>query len=132
MTNDTVDQMNRQIEDTVAGPARTYASLVLDHVEQLASLQLEAARAYTEAGLQQARAALEVANPADLQSYVENQQKVARVLSERIKGDVEKVAALNQTFAQNAQKLTQDSAGKASTAAEEGTRQATRTAAKSQ
>ena len=119
MSNETAKQMQSQIENTVAGPARTYASLVLDHFEQLTSLQLETAKAYAETGLQQARAALEVKNSSDLQSYVANQQKVTQELSERIKGDVEKVTSLNQAFAKNAQKVTQDSAGEVSKAAED-------------
>lgn len=132
MSNETVNQMQSQIENTVAAPARTYAGLVLDHVEQLMSLQLETAKAYAETGVQQARAALEVRNPSDVQAYVDNQQQVARDLGERIKGDVEKVTALNQTFAQNAQKATQDSAQKVSEVAKEGAKKATQATAKSQ
>lgn len=119
MSDETANQMQSQIENTVTGPARTYASLVLDHFEQLTSLQLETAKAYAETGLQQARAALEVKNSSDLQSYLANQQKVTTELSERIKSDVEKVTSLNQAFAKNAQKVTQDSAGEVSKAAEE-------------
>ena len=132
MSNDTVNQMQTQIENTVAGPARTYASMVLDHFEKLANLQFEAVKAYTETGMQQARAALDVKNPSDVQAYVENQQKAAKELGERMKGDAEKVASLNQTFAQNAQKVTQDSAQKASKAAQDGTKKDTQAAAKNQ
>ena len=124
MSNETANRMQSQIEDTVTGPARTYASLVLDHFEQLTSLQLETAKAYAETGLQQARAALEVKDSADLKNYVESQQKIAKELSERVKGDAEKVMSLNQAFAQNATKVTQDSARKVSKAAEESTRKA--------
>lgn len=108
MSNETVNQMQSQIEKTAARPARTYASLVLDHFEQLTSLQLETAKACAETSIQQARAALEVKDSADLQGYVEYQQKVAKDLSERVKGDIEKATSLNQAFVQNAQKLTQD------------------------
>lgn len=132
MSNETVNQMQSQIENTVAGPARTYASLVLDHVEQLMNLQLEAAKAYTETGVQQARAALEVKSPSDVQAYVESQQQAAKELGERVKGDVENVTSLNQAFAQNAQKTVQESAQKVSKAAEAGTKKATQTTAKSQ
>jgi phasin family protein len=131
MSNETVNQMQSQIENTVAAPARTYASLVLDHVEQLMNLQLEAAKAYTETGVQQARAALDVKNPSDVQAYVENQQKVAKELGERAKGDVEKVTSLNQTFAQNAQKVTQESAKKVSKAAQDGAKSANKAATQS-
>lgn len=131
MSNEPVNQMQSQIENTVAGPARTYASLVVDHAEQLANLQLEAAKAYTETGVQQVRAALDVKNPSDVQSLVENQQKVAKELGERIKGDVEKVASLNQTFAQNAQKVTQESAQTVSKAAEDNVKNVSKAAQES-
>ncbi len=119
MSNEAVTQMQSQIEKTVAGPARTYASLMLDHFEKLATLQFEAARTYADTGVQQARAALEVKNPSDIQAYFDNQQKVARELGERIKGDFDKVASLNQAFAQNAQKVAQESAQTVSKAAED-------------
>ena len=124
MSNETSKQIQSQIEDTVAGPARTYASLVLEHFEKLTNLQLETAKTYAETGLHQARAALEVKNPSDLQSYVEKQQQVAKELSDRIQGDVEKVTSLNQAFMQNAQKITEDSARKASKTVESATKKA--------
>ncbi|PWG61335.1 phasin family protein [Spiribacter halobius] len=132
MNSDTVNQFQSQIESTIAGPARAYASLVLDHFEQLTNLQLETVKGYTETGLKQTRAALDVKGPSDVQAYVESQQKVAKELGERVKNDVEKVTALNQTFAQNVQKVTQDSAQSVSKATQEGARKATQAAAKTQ
>ncbi|MCG5541889.1 MULTISPECIES: phasin family protein [unclassified Halorhodospira] len=116
MSNEPVNQMQTQIENTVARPARNYASVMLDHFEQLANLQFEATKAYAETSMQQARAALEVKDSSDVRAYMENQQKVAKEMGERIKGDMEKVASLNQAFAQNAQSVTRDSAEKASKA----------------
>ncbi len=110
MSNETVTQMQKQFDSTFGAPARSYASMVLDHVEQLANLQFEAAKAYAETGVQQARAALDVKDPSDVRAYVENQQKVAKELGERLKGDAEKVVSLNQAFAQSAQKFAQDNA----------------------
>ena len=117
-TNDPVNQVQQQIDATVGAPARSFASLMLDHVEQLTSLQFEAAKAYADAGVQQARAALEIKDPSDLRAYTENQQKVAKDLGERMKGDAEKVVSLNQDFAQKAQKVAQDSAQTATKAAQ--------------
>ncbi|MDN3517592.1 phasin family protein [Aquisalimonas lutea] len=117
MSNEAVTQMQKQFDSTIAGPARTYASLVLDHFEQLASLQFDAVKAYAETGVQQARAALDVKDASDVRAYVENQQKIAKDLGERFKGDAEKVVSLNQDFAQKAQKVTEDTAKSASKAA---------------
>ena len=124
MSKKAVNDMQRQIENTVAGPARTFATLMLDHIEKLTSLQFESARTYADTGLRQARAALEVKEPSDLQSYVEKQQKVANELSERFKEDVEKVMSLNQAFASKAQKVAQESSKEASQAMEEEARKA--------
>ena len=120
MSNEPVNQMQTQIENTVARPARSYASFMLDHFEQLANLQFEAAKAYAETSMQQARAALEVKDSSDVRAYMENQQKVAKEMGERIKGDMERLVSLNQAFAQNAQNVTEESAKKASKAAQEG------------
>lgn len=129
MSNEPVNQMQTQIENTVARPARSYASFMLDHFEQLANLQFEAAKAYAETSMQQARAALEVKDSSDVRAYMENQQKVAKEMGERIKGDMEKVASLNQAFAQNAQKVTQDSTKKATETAQEGAEKVTQDSA---
>lgn len=118
-TNDPVNQVQQQIDATVAAPARSFASLMLDHVEQLASLQFEAAKAYADAGVQQARAALEIKDTDALQQYAEKQKAVAKDLGERVKADGEKVVALNQDFANEARKLVESSAQSASETATE-------------
>ncbi|MFV8836537.1 phasin family protein [Aquisalimonas sp. APHAB1-3] len=124
MSNETVNQMQQQFDSTFAAPARTYASMMLDHVEQLANLQFEATKAFAETGVKQARAALEVKDPSDVRAYIESQQNVAKELGERMKGDAEKVVSLNQAFAENAQKVTQESAQNVSQAAQDVTKTA--------
>jgi len=108
MSNETLNQFNAQFEKLFVGPARTYASLLVDHTEQLVKTQLEATKAYADVGLKQYRAALDIKDQKDLQSYVEGQQKLAQELGERVKGDAEKVVNLNQEFVQKAQKVAED------------------------
>ncbi|MEX0732093.1 MAG: TIGR01841 family phasin [Aquisalimonadaceae bacterium] len=120
MNNETVTQMQKQFESTFSGPARTYAGLVVDHFEQLANLQFETVKAFADTSLKQARAALEVKDPANIRTYFENQQKVAKELGERVKGDAEKVVSLNQGFVQKYQKIAEDSAKNVSKAAGQG------------
>lgn len=117
MSNETVAQVQKQFESVVGAPARTYASLVLDHFEQIAKVQTEAAKAYADTTFKQFRTAMDVKDPSDVRAYVENQQKVAQELGERVKGDAEKVVSLNQAFVEKAQKVAQDSAKSASAAA---------------
>ena len=118
MSNETVSQIQKQFESTVATPARNYVGAVLEHFEQLANLQFDAAKAYAEASMQQARAALNIKDPSDLSAYIANQQKVVQELGERMKGDAEKVVSLNQAFSQKAQKATEANVKNVSKAAQ--------------
>ncbi|MBN8414294.1 phasin family protein [Halomonas denitrificans] len=99
---------NEQVETLFFGPARAYANLTVDFAEKLASAQLDAAKAYAETGLAQARAFTSVKDAEGLRSYMEGQQKVAKDLTERMKGDAEKVVALQQDFVSKSQKLAED------------------------
>lgn len=110
MSTNSPDRFNEQLEKLLMGPTRAFIGLGVDHLEKLVNVQLEATKAYTELGLQQARAALEIREPKDLENYVQGQQEVVRTLGERVKGDAEMVVALNREFAEKAQQLAQESA----------------------
>jgi len=111
MIEETLSKTTEQAEKLFIGPARTYAGLAIDHAEKLFSVQLDAARAYSEVGLKQLRAALAVKDPKSFQAYVSGQQKAASELGERVKDDAQKVAAMNQEFVAKTQKLAQENAG---------------------
>ncbi|MBB3191359.1 phasin family protein [Halomonas cerina] len=102
-------QLTDQFESMFFGPARAYASLSVDYTEKLVNAQLEAGKAYTDTGLAQLRNLLSVKDAEGLRSYLEGQQKVAKDLTERLKDDAQKVAALQQDFVQQSQKLTEES-----------------------
>jgi len=108
MTNVNLEQWNKQVESLVTGPARAYMTLAVDHAEKLLNVHFEAVRAYTDTGVRQIRAALEIKDPAGLRSYVEQQQKAARDLGERVKDEAEKVVSINQEFVEKARKVTED------------------------
>lgn len=110
MSTNTPDRFNEQFERLLIGPTRAFMGLGMEHLEKLINIQLEATKAYTELGLQQARAALEIREPKDLESYVQGQQEVVKTLGERVKGDAEMVVALNREFAEKAQRLAQENA----------------------
>ncbi|MGB8712982.1 MAG: phasin family protein [Onishia taeanensis] len=121
MSNTNFDQVTQQFESMFFGPARAYAAMTLDYSEKLMAAQFDAAKAYSDLGLSQARAALDVKDAEGLRSYVEGQQKVAKEIGERAKADAEKVVAMNQEVAQQAQKLTEESVSSASKAASSAT-----------
>ena len=98
----------QQFDTLLFGPARAYAAMTVDYAEKLTNAQLEAAKAYTDSGLAQVRTLLNVKDAEGLRAYMEDQQKVAKDLAERLKGDAEKVASLQQDFVQQSQKLTEE------------------------
>lgn len=108
-----------QFESLFVAPARAFAALSVEYSEKLISAQLEAAKAYVDTNLAQFRSLVEVKDAEGLKSYLESQQLVAKELSERVKGDAEKVVALQQEFVQESQKLTESSVKQATEAAKE-------------
>ncbi|MBF7052516.1 phasin family protein [Halomonas sp. KAO] len=117
MTNafsfDTKQFDTAQIDSLFFASARAFAALSVDYTEKLVNAQLEATRAYTDLNLAQLRRLTEVKDAEGLKSYVEGQQDVAKQLTERLKGDAEKVVALQQEFVQESQKLTEGGVTKA-------------------
>ena len=113
----------QQFDTLLFGPARAYASLAVDYTEKLAHAQLDATKAYTDTGLAQLRTLMTVKDAEGLKSYMEGQQKVAKDLAERLKGDAEKVAALQQDFVQQSQKMTEENVKQAQATATKATGQ---------
>ncbi|KAB7627812.1 phasin family protein [Alkalilimnicola sp. S0819] len=87
------------------GPARDAAKFGVDTLEKMISAQLESARAYSELAVTEARAALEVKDPKDLQSYIERQRQLVETINSRVKNDAEKAVSLNQDFAAKIREL---------------------------
>ena len=114
-----------QLESFFA-PARAFAALSVGFTEKLVNAQLEATKAYSDASLAQLRSLVEVKDPEGLKSYLEGQQEVAKDLTERLKGDAEKVVALHQEFVQESQKLTESSIKQAQESAQQTTETATK------
>ena len=98
-----------QLESLFFSPARAFAALSVDLGEKLINAQLEASRAYAEASVAQLRSLASVKDAEGLKGFMEGQQQVAQELAARLKGDAEKVVALQQQFVQESQKLTEGS-----------------------
>ncbi|MDW7747318.1 phasin family protein [Halomonas sp.] len=130
MTNafafDTKQFDTAQFESMFVAPARAFAALSVDLTEKLVNAQLEATKAYADINLAQLRSLVEVKDAEGLKGYLEGQQKVATELTERLKGDAEKVVALQQEFVEESQKLTEGSVKQA----QESAKGATETASK--
>ncbi|BCB70382.1 hypothetical protein HMEPL2_07330 [Vreelandella aquamarina] len=102
------NEMTQQFDNLFMAPARAYMSLSIDYSEKLLNAQLDANKAYVDTGIAQMRQLMSVKDAEGLRSYMESQQKVAKELAERVKGDADKVVSLQQDFLQKSQKLTED------------------------
>ncbi len=120
MTNETINRINEQFTNTVLGPARSYASIVTNHAQAVTSIQLEAAKAYSELAFRQLRAAADIRDAEGWKSYLSGQSEVAKQVSARVKEDAEKLTSANQAFVQDAQAATEKNVATVRKAAEEG------------
>ena len=102
------NEMTQQFDNLFMAPARAYMSLSIDYSEKLMNAQLDANKAYLDTGIAQMRQLMSVKDADGLRSYMEGQQKVAKELAERVKGDADKVVSLQQDFLQKSQKLTEE------------------------
>lgn len=111
MNQQIISDYNQQIDKLFGGASRAYGALAVNYVEALVNKQLEAARDYADMGLKQFRGALEIRNPEDLQSYIQDQQQLSRNVGERLKDHVESLVALQRDFVSQAQNVTEKQAG---------------------
>ena len=93
----------------LTAPAKKFNTLAVANLEKLTDLQLNAARAYVEIGVEQMRAALNVSDAKSLQDYVAGQSKVAKTVSEKLTADTTALVELSKNFGSEVQKLAQES-----------------------
>ena len=131
MANENTQQLTEAMDKTILTPMRSYMRAVLDHAETVTSIQVEAARNYSEVAFKELRTALDVRDAEGLRAYVSHQPEMAKEFSERVKSDAEKLTQANQAFMENAQKATQESVSKIQKTAEEGVERVQKAAATS-
>lgn len=117
MNKATTEKATEQFEGQFVEPARAYGALTLEYTEKVVAAQIDAARAYTDLGIAQARAWVDVRDAEGFKKVIEGQQKAAQDLGERFKGDSEKLGTLGQEFLQKSQKLVEESMKSATSAA---------------
>lgn len=104
MTTFNTNEMNQQFDNFFMAPLRAYTALSIDYSEKMLNAQMDANKAYVDTGIAQMRQLLSVKDAEGLRGYMESQQKVAKELAERVKGDTDKVVSLQQDFLQKSQK----------------------------
>lgn len=118
------NEMTQQFDNLFVAPMRAYANLSVDFTEKMINAQLDAGKAYADTGLAQVREFFSVKDAEGLRSYMEGQQKVAKALTERVKGDADTVVSLQKDFIQQSQKLTEDNVKQAQDVATKATKSA--------
>ena len=113
----------KQIESMFFAPARAFAALSVDFSEKLVNAQLDAGKAYSDTSLAQLRNLMTVKDAEGLRDFMEGQQKVAKDMTERLKGDAEKVVSLQQDFVKDSQKLTEENVKQGQKLTEENVKQ---------
>ena len=106
--NKATEKTNQQFDSVFVSPMRSYTLAALDYYEQLVSAQIDAARAYSDMTISQARTWLDVKDADSFKKAMESQQKAATDLMERMKGDSEKVTSISQSFMQESQKKAEE------------------------
>ncbi|XKH59697.1 phasin family protein [Halomonas sediminis] len=109
----TAEKASQQFESAMISPMRSYAVAALNYYDQLLNAQIDAMRAYTDMSMEQARTWLDVKDTDSIKKAMESQQKIAANLTERMKGDAEKVISMSQDFAQQSQEMTEENSKKA-------------------
>lgn len=111
------NEMTQQFDNMFMAPVRAYMALSIDYSEKMINAQMDASKTYVDTGIAQMRQMMDVKDAEGLRSYMEGQQKVAKELAERAKGDADKAVSLQQDFIQKSQKITEDNVKQAQTVA---------------
>lgn len=111
------NEMTQQFDNMFMAPVRAYMALNIDYSEKMINAQMDASKSYLDTGIAQMRQMMDVKDAEGLRSYMEGQQKIAKELAERVKGDTDKVVSLQQDFIQKSQKITEDNVKQVQTAA---------------
>jgi len=91
--------------DRLVAPVRRLTDLMIDNLEKLTRLHLEAARVYTSMGIGQLRAAIAIHDPDSLREYVANQGVAAETVARRAAEDAETFAGIGNDFAADASRI---------------------------
>ena len=116
MSTFNTNEMAQQFDNMFMAPVRAYMALSIDYSEKMLNAQMDASKAYTDTGIAQMRQMMNIKDAEGLRGYMESQQKVAKELAERVKGDADKVVSLQQDFIQKSQKITEENVKQAQTA----------------
>lgn len=109
MTNEVFSQLTAN-RDKLFAPVVKLNKLAVAKVEELANFELAALREYTELGLSQLKAAVEVTDAESFKSFAESQGAALKTLSEKAVKDAKVVADLGESFRNEALQIAREGA----------------------
>lgn len=94
---------------TAFAPVQKLSALGLANAEKLTALQIKSFEAYSKLALSQIKAALSVQDADSLQTYLADQQKAVKTVSDKLVADAKSIAELGEEFTAEAQKVAKES-----------------------
>ncbi len=110
MPNRSPGPASAQIE-ALAAPFHRFNQAMVDNLEKLASLQLEAIESYSHIGLERLRAAMSVGDHESLQAYINDQARVAEAMTEQLSADARALTDIGGAFNSQVRRLAEESVG---------------------
>ncbi len=106
MTNAAITNLFEQSQSVLA-PMTKMNKLAVGNLEKLVSLQMDALQAYVDLGMKQLKAAVEISNPNEAHSFMNNQIEVAGIMRKRVLEDAKAFADLGANYKDELSKLTE-------------------------
>ncbi|AVQ87978.1 MULTISPECIES: phasin family protein [Plesiomonas] len=89
-------------------PVYKYNRLLTENLEQLSKVQLSAAKAYSELGLEQIKAVGDIKDPQSLVAFGNKQLELVNKISKQLLDDTQKLSSMNEQFKKELETLTKD------------------------
>jgi len=101
------EALNRTIQEAFE-PIHRLTELTVTQTEKVVNFQVDAAKAYTEFGIEQARGALTVTDSVAFNDYLSKQQDTAKTLARKLSDDAHTLAGFGKEFVDGANDVARD------------------------
>jgi phasin family protein len=101
------EQFKQTLEEALE-PLHRLTQLTLEQAEKTVNFQVDAARAYTEFGVEQMRGALTITDTVSLHDYLSKQQDTFTTLTRKLTDDAQTLAGFGKEFVDGAGDVARD------------------------
>lgn len=95
--SDILENLSEKTQNLYA-PLSKFNEVLMENLTQLIDLQSKSIIAYTDMGIEQAKATLEIKDMDALSAFIKQQSTVAEKIQQQFKGDIEKLTELAGSF----------------------------------